>query len=140
MRGDFMLQEQEQPFTAKQGTVKTILVVEDDEDNQALFIDAFSLLASYHVQVARNSTEALHFVKHIKPSLLILDYRLPNMNGIELYDQLHAIPELEKIAAIIIGGIASDEVARDIESRKLIRIDKPFDLDEFLDTVKQALG
>jgi CheY-like chemotaxis protein len=138
MGGDIMLQEQS--FTAKHGTVKTILVVEDDEDNQALFIEALSLLTSYHVQVARNSTEALHFVKHIKPSLFILDYRLPNINGIELYDQLHAIPELEKIPAIIISGIASDKVARDIESRKLIRIDKPFDLDELLDTVKHALG
>lgn len=135
-----MLQEQEQSFTTKHGTVKTILVVEDDEDNQALFIEALSLLTSYHVQVARNSTEALHFVKHIKPSLFILDYRLPNINGIELYDQLHAIPELEKIPAIIISGIASDKVARDIESRKLIGIDKPFDLDELLDTVKHALG
>lgn len=135
-----MFQEQEQSFTTKHGTVKTILVVEDDEDNQALFIEALSLLTSYHVQVARNSTEALHFVKHIKPSLFILDYRLPNINGIELYDQLHAIPELGKIPAIIISGIASDKVARDIESRKLIGIDKPFDLDELLDTVKHALG
>jgi CheY-like chemotaxis protein len=102
--------------------------------------EAFSLLTSYHVQVARNTTEALHFVKHIKPSLFILDYRLPNMNGIELYDQLHAIPELEKIPAIIISGIASEQLTRDIESRKLIHIEKPYDLDTFLDTVKQALG
>ena len=135
-----MLHEEELSVAAMQDTVKTVLVVEDDEDNRLVLTEAFSLLTSYHVQVARNNTEALHFVKHIKPSLFILDYRLPNMNGIELYDQLHAIPELEKIPAIIISGIASEQLTRDIENRKLIPIEKPYDLDAFFDTVKQALG
>ncbi len=139
MRGDFLLQEEELSVAAKPDA-KTILVVEDDEDTRLLFTEAFSMLTPYEVQVARNSTEALHFVKHRKPDLFILDYRLPQTNGIELYDQLHTIPGLENIPAIIISGIASDQVTRDIDSRKLLRIDKPFDLDEFLDVIKQALG
>ena len=140
MRGDFLLQEEKLSLAAAaKHNAKTILVVEDDENNSLIFTEAISMLTPYEVQVARNSTEALHFVKHSKPDLFILDYRLPQINGIQLYDQLHAISELENIPGIIISGITSGEVTRDIESRKLIRIDKPFDLDEFLDTVKQAL-
>jgi len=135
----FMLAEEELPITTKHKAL-TILVVEDDEANQELFTTALSLLTSYHVHAARNSTEALNFVKHMKPSLFILDFRLPQTNGIELYDQLHAIRGLENIPAMIISGIKSEQVTRDIESRKLIRIEKPFDLDAFLDTVEQALG
>ncbi len=41
---------------------------------------------------------------------------------------------------MIISGIKSEQVTHDIESRKLIRIEKPFHLDAFLDTVEQALG
>ncbi len=140
MRGDFVLHEEEMSLAAKHDTVKMVLIVEDDEDNRQVFTEAFALLPSYHVQAVRSSQEALTFVKHIKPSLFILDYRLPQTNGIELYDQLHALPGLETIPAIIISGIKSEQVARDIESRKLIRIEKPYDLDEFLDTVKQVLG
>jgi DNA-binding NtrC family response regulator len=139
MRGDFLLQEEKLLLAAKPNA-KTILVVEDDEDISLILTEAISMLTPYEVQVARNSTEALHFVKHSKPDLFILDYRLPPTNGIKLYDQLHALPGLENIAAIIISGITSREVTRDIESRQLIRIEKPFDLDEFLETVKQALG
>ncbi len=135
-----MPHEEELSVAAKQDTVKTVLVVEDDEDTRLLFTEAISMLTPYEVQVARNSTEALHCVKHRKPDLFILDYRLPQITGIQLYDQLHALPGLEHVPAILISGIASEQVTRDIDGRKLIPIEKPFDLDGFLDTVKQALG
>jgi CheY-like chemotaxis protein len=62
------------------------------------------------------------------------------MNGLDLYDQLHATPGLEHIPAIIISSVSSQEASHEIESRHLLRVDKPFDLDEFLDTIKQALA
>ena len=135
-----MLQEQEQSLATKHDALKIILIVEDDEDNLELFTLTISSLTPYHIQVARNGSEALYVVQHVKPILFILDYSLPRMNGIELYDQLHALPGLEHIPAIVISGIASEKVARDIESRQLIHIEKPYDLDDFLNTVKQALG
>jgi CheY-like chemotaxis protein len=140
MRGDFMLQEQEQSLATKHDALKIILVVEDDEDNLELFTLTISSLTPYHIQVARNGSEAIYVVQHIKPSLFILDYFLPRMNGIDLYDQLHTLPGLEHIPAIIISGVGSEKVARDIESRKLIRIEKPYELDDLLNAVKQALG
>jgi len=131
---------EERSITTKHDAVKTILVVEDDEDTQALFTDALSMFTHFHVQVVGDETEALDCSRHIGPSLLILDFRLPKMNGIQLYDQLHAIPGLENIPTIIVSTIASEQVRRDIESRKLTLIEKPFDLDVFLDTITQALA
>jgi CheY-like chemotaxis protein len=135
-----MLQEEERPITAERLAVKTILIVEDDEDTQAFFTEALSLLTPFRVQVVRDGNEALHFATQIKPSLFILDFRLPKMNGIQLYDQLHATPELENIPAIIISAMADEQITRQLEGRKLIHIEKPFDLDAFLDTVTQALA
>jgi hypothetical protein len=40
----------------------TVLIVEADEDTQALFTDVISLCTPYQSHVAKNSTEALHFV------------------------------------------------------------------------------
>ena len=134
-----MLAEEELPITTKHKTL-TILVVEDDEANQELFTTALSLLTSYHVHLARNSTEALHFVEHIKPNVCILDYRLPHMNGMQLYDHLHALPGLEHMPTILISAASTEQLKQDIESRQLIHIEKPFNLDEFLDTIQQVLG
>ncbi len=139
MRDGLLLQEA-QLVAAKYDAVKTLLTVADDEDNRALFTEAFAVLTSYHILAARNSPEALNFVKHVKPNLFIFDSRLPDMNGLELYDQLHATPALEAIPAIIITSLTSADVRHEIESRKLKRLDKPFDLDGFLEPIKQALG
>jgi CheY-like chemotaxis protein len=134
-----MLDEEEIPVAAKPAA-KTILIVEDDEDNRLVYNKVLSALTHYHIHMARNSTEAVHFVEHIKPDVCILDYRLPHMNGMQLYDQLHARPGLEDMPAILISAASTDQLKRDIESRKLIHLEKPFDLDEFLDTIEQVLG
>ena len=62
------------------------------------------------------------------------------MNGIDLYDQLCAFPGRENIPAIIISATPSEQLTGDIESRNLFHLEKPFDLDVFLDTLKQALA
>ncbi len=134
-----MLLEEERSLTVKHHT-KLILVVEDDEDHRELYSQAFGLVTPYHVQVVRSGPQALHFVEHVKPNLFILDYRLPGMNGLDLYDQIHSTPGLERIPAIIISSVSSEEASHEIESRHLLRVDKPFDLDELLVTIKEALA
>jgi CheY-like chemotaxis protein len=133
------MREEEAMSVSAKPTAKIILVVEDDEDTQSVFLEALSLLTPYTVHITKNGSEALYFVTHTRPSLLLIDYRLPgDVNGITLYDQLHALPELESIPAIIISAHISEKLTHESESRKLIRLEKPFDLDVFLDTVKQA--
>jgi CheY-like chemotaxis protein len=119
---------------------KTILIVEDDEDNFLLYREILSTHSQYHIHLARNSTEALAFVEHIKPDLYILDYRLPQMNGIDLYDHLHVLPGLENVPTVLITAASTEKLKLEVESRKLIHLDKPFELDEFVDIIKQALA
>ncbi len=135
-----MLQEEELIGAATDDGKKTILVVEDDDDTQTFFTQALSMFTAYHIEVVRNGSDALEIVKHIKPDLFILDYRLPSMNGIELYDHLHAISKLEDIPAIIISAVTFEQVKEDIESRQLGLLEKPFDLDVFLDMIEQTVS
>jgi CheY-like chemotaxis protein len=133
-----MLQELDRTETV-QRTVRTILVVEDDADTGQVFAEALSTLRPYYVYVARNSTQALAFVNHILPSLCILDYRLTPHNGIDLYDQLHAIPQLAQMPCILVSATTSKHLQLSLETRKLIFIEKPFDLDAFLHLVQHVL-
>jgi CheY-like chemotaxis protein len=139
MRGALMSEEEAKPGT-ETSTEKIILVVEDDEDNRLVYHEMLSTLAQYHIHQARNSTEALDFIAHNKPDLCILDYRLPQMNGLQLYDYLHALPGFEHLPAILISAAPTNQLKQEIESRNLVHIEKPFDLDEFLGTVDKVLG
>lgn len=75
-------------------------------------------------------------VDGIKPSLFILDYQLPRMNGIELYDKLHAIETLANVPAIMMSAGLPD---KELEKRKILGMNKPIDLDDFLQTIDQFL-
>ena len=118
--------------------VKCILVVEDDVANGACFAEMIVQETPYYVLLASTSLRALEIVRHIKPNLFIFDYRLPQMNGVQLFDQLHALAELEDVPALILTACLEDCEA-EIEARKLIALRKPFDMDKFLLTIEEML-
>lgn len=134
-----MLQKTE-PFP-RNGTslIRLILLIEDDHPNAQLFLHILSEETSYHVFWVTHGLAALHFTQHVKPQLFLLDYYLPDMNGIELYDRLHARKELEAVPALIMGA-SLEAVGNDIKQRGLLAMGKPFDLDEFLSTIEGILG
>jgi len=75
----------------------------------------------------------------VKPHFFLLEYYLPDMNGIILYDQLHARKELEAVPALIVG--ASLKEGEDaIKQRGLLAVEKPFDLDEFLSILESVFA
>ena len=122
-----------------QATTKTILLVEDDPYISSFLVEAIAQETPYRVIVASDSTAALKLVRHFTPCLFILDYSLPGMNGIELYDHLHLNRELEPIPAILIT--ANRHIPQQqIRQRQLITFMKPFELDSFLDTIETLLA
>ncbi len=120
--------------------MKTILVVEDDEGNSLLIAQLISQEIGCYAVVVRDSREALCVAITVKPELFILDYRLPLISGIELYDLLHAKEELQHIPAVVISAAPRNEVVQQVEERKLFFLNKPFELREFIETIQQALA
>jgi len=118
-------------------TVKTVLVVEDDTGIGTFLIQAIQQETHYQAMLVTDGFQALKAVSNIKPELFILDYQLPRMNGIELYDRLHAVPGMEQIPAIIVSARLP---RHEIEKRKIIGISKPLELDDFLQTIEHLLG
>jgi CheY-like chemotaxis protein len=59
------------------------------------------------------------------------------MNGLELYDHLHATKGLEQIPAIVISArLPKSEIAK----RNIIAMSKPLELDDFLQTIERLLA
>jgi DNA-binding response OmpR family regulator len=116
-----------------------ILLVEDDPATAQLFLRILLQETSYRVFWATNGRAALHFTQHVKPQLFLLDYWLPDMTGIQLYDRLHVRKELEAVPALIMGACL-EAVGDDIKQRGLLAVANPFDLDEFLATIESILA
>ena len=134
-----MSQDTEQLSRGSQPSTKTILVVEDDPYISSFLFEAIAHETPYQPIVASDSNAALNLVRHLEPSLLVLDYGLPGMNGIELYDRLHTNQELATIPAILIT--ANRQLPqKQIQQRHLTVFKKPLELEPFLETIETLLA
>ncbi len=133
-----MSQDAESLARVAQATSNTILLVEDDPYISAFLVEAIAQETSYHAIVASDSNATLKVVRHFTPCLFVLDYGLPGMNGIELYDRLHINQELATIPAIL---ITADRYVpqQQLQQRQLITFIKPFELEAFLATIETLL-
>ena len=119
------------------GPVKMILIVEDDTEIGEVLVQAVQSETPNQVTVVTDGFQALKMVRNIKPQLFVIDYWLPSMNGLELYDQLHTTEGLEDVPAIFMSANAP---AGELEKRRVYYIKKPFELDELLQAIEKLLA
>ena len=115
---------------------ETILIVEDNMVLGRLLQEA--LLECIHCQVCLVTTAeiAIKGLQTMTPVLFIVDYLLPQMNGLQLCDHLQSCAETEHIPVILI----STTFPPDMYLRKQIKYArKPFDLEAFLQLVAELL-
>jgi DNA-binding response OmpR family regulator len=134
MRDDVTL-----PPAPQQRATKTILIVEDDTDLAWTLTQFFREETSYVTMWTHKGSEALQVMKGTRPDLLLLDYRLPDMNGLELYDQLSAGNVQAAIPAILVTANLG-RLQREVGKRTMLGIDKPFDLDILREAIDKLLA
>lgn len=115
----------------------TILLADDEP---SMRINIVELLADegYSIIEASNGVEALKLAKKFSPNLVLLDIKMPELNGLDTLK--HLKKSHPQIPVIIFTAFGSNE--RPIEAMKLGAFDyleKPFDIDEFLEILKKAL-
>ena len=116
----------------------TIMIVDDEEIIQESIKDALED-EGYKFVSAFNGQEGLELYKEHKPSLIILDLRMPKMNGIQFLDKLQVKPEDPFSVIVLTGhGDAEDmEKCYDLGIRTFLR--KPFDLKELRSLVQSCI-
>jgi len=124
-----------------------ILLVEDNPNDVELALHAFRKngLGS-HIQVARDGAEALDFLFHAAafaglnpddhPKLILLDLKLPKIDGIEVLRQLKDSPATRKLPVVVLTSSRQDQ---DIEECYNLGANsymvKPIDFEEFVAVV-----
>jgi len=117
---------------------KLIFIVEDDEEIGNLLlqiIEQETLHKAIHQVNARNALDAL---TRIMPHLLLLDYSLPDMNGLELYDWLQSFEHLKYIPTILMS--ARNPPLEEIHRRGILYLRKPFAVTELLAIIKKLFS
>jgi CheY-like chemotaxis protein len=115
----------------------TILVVEDDDNIGSVLVDVLSMETSYDALLVCDGLQALDAVRSFKPCLVITDYRLPHMDGLELYDRVHSIAEMKDVPAIVMSAYMPEA---EVKKRHLYSLHKPFELDDLLNLVDKLLN
>jgi CheY-like chemotaxis protein len=127
---------------AQRTTDDTILLVEDDEDTREFLTLAITTETPYRVFSMENGFDVLQRldeVRAIRPVLLLLDYRLPSMTALDLYQQLHTTEELGSVPALIVTADPLDEDTKSIlKERNVALLEKPFDIDDLIRYIRQA--
>ena len=115
---------------------KTILIVEDDAATGELLYLFLSEETPHRAILVSDAFQALKVIKDVTPNLFLVDYRLPRMNGKELYNQLRTTKGLEHIPTIMTSTNALEQEAEDPNVTVCL---KPFDLDDLLATIEKLL-
>ncbi|MCX7008713.1 MAG: response regulator, partial [Kiritimatiellaeota bacterium] len=116
--------------------MKQVLLVIDDDENMIRLISAICRQSLPEVQVvtALNGTRGLQLARSEKPGVVVLDVKLPDINGFEVCRQLRADPLTLNTHILMISGVmmeAKDRV-QGIQSGADGYLFKPFDPEELV--------
>ena len=115
----------------------TILIVDDDAQLRQSF-ERILCEEGHTVRTAPTAEEGIALVKKEVPDLVIMDVRLPGMDGLEAFGVIHDLEP--KLSVIIMTAHGTTDTA--IEATKIGAFDyvtKPFEIPDMLDLISQAL-
>lgn len=118
---------------------KKILVVDDEPD--ILKVVVFRLRkAGYEVVTAVDGRTAMELLRAGKPDLIVLDYRLPDTNGLEISKILRADEATKTMPIILLSASSGGDITEALKNAHVNEyVKKPFDPEELLAAIKRLL-
>jgi two-component system cell cycle response regulator DivK len=118
---------------------KTILHVEDNFENRML-IRRLLMSDGYTVLEAGNASEAMKVLENNQPDLILMDINMPDMDGYTLTSDLKNRANLKNVPIVAItANVMHGDRERVFSSGCNGYIEKPIDVDRFLDQVADFL-
>ncbi len=118
---------------------KTILIVDDDRDIGEALQYILEEETPYRTLWMAESDLALISASYLRPALIFLDYRMPVMDGLYLYDRWQEIETMRGVPVVLITADQSLPHTQ-LEQRHIRLLKKPFDLPELLEIIEQMVS
>ena len=118
---------------------KTILVVEDHEDNRRIMRDLL-MSSGYEVIEAVTGEEGVTAAETYRPDLILMDVQLPGLNGYEATRRIKANSDLQSIPIIVVTSYAlSGDDVKAFEAGCDAYVTKPYSPRELLAKIRKFL-
>ena len=123
----------------------TILIVDDNPVDVRLTIEALKQRNKHNeIIVLSDGEEALNFLEKKGkyknapvPDVILLDLKMPKLNGQEVLVRIKNNPELSSIPVIVLSSSDSpSDISESYTNKANCYITKPFDIDEFFKTIQ----
>lgn len=115
----------------------TILSIEDSDFERKVIKDMMEE-KEYDLLQAKNGEEGIEKYEEENPDLVLLDLRLPDIDGLDVFEELRDIDSAVKV--VIVSIVREDETiekAKDLGAKDYV--EKPIDEDELMETVEEVL-
>lgn len=116
-----------------------IVIVDDSKD----ITDCLSVLLKFEnftdINTFDNPNDALNFFENNKPDIVIADFMLPEMSGLDFFDKVNEM--YHRVFKILIGAyVFEEDLQRAINETGIDKyFDKPWDNDELIDCIKNGI-
>ena len=118
--------------------MRAIMLIDDDAHTRMAIRD-FLTAEGFVVHTAREGQHALHMLEKMDPpDLILLDYKMPVMNGKQFLAIQRRTPRLENIPVVILSAATREWSGAHLEVEEVLP--KPVDLEVLLSVVNQILA
>ncbi len=112
---------------------KRVLAVDDDDAILEMLVELLERDGRFEVRVARGGYEAGMMTQQFHPDAIVLDYKLPDIDGTRVCQIMRSNPDFADTKIIMISGVADpDEIAALRASGADDFLKKPFQIDELI--------
>lgn len=95
---------------------------------------------NFEVLEAQDGVEGMTSIREQRPNLIMLDFLLPRMSGWEVFQEVQAHPELQRIPLVLMSGRKEEVTEKITEPFEYFEfIQKPFEQKELIEAIKGAM-
>ncbi|OGW79686.1 MAG: hypothetical protein A2Z83_00435 [Omnitrophica bacterium GWA2_52_8] len=111
-----------------------VMIIDDEQDIVRAFEQTLSLYPGTEVVVSTEAEEALKKAADEKPGVILLDLRMPGMNGLEVLKRLKKI--LPETRFMVMTGLDNDHIRQQVETLGVAAYYvKPIDLEAVINKI-----
>ncbi len=122
-----------------EGTNKRVLVI-DDEDSVLQVVGESLRRSNFQVDTASDGEAALQLIKQNHYDVTLCDWKMPGLNGQQVYERLSSInPGLSKRVIFVTGDIINERMREFLKSENRPCLSKPFGISELRTAIKNVL-
>lgn len=121
--------------------MKRILIIDDDEEICKLIKVGLEKIGDFSVLFATSGKEGLRIAQTEKPHLILLDVRMPEMNGFEVLREIKQNKEIAGVPVVMLTALG-DERHRNEAAHSYSEgyLTKPVELKDIKSTIESILG